>query len=78
MACSRVGDGFIYICIYSVCMCVYHCAPGRGPEVFLFSRKSRLAVGPHPASFSVGMWDLFPLGVKWPGHEADHFSLVPT
>jgi len=77
----------LYICI--VCVCVRAClrarvcvclslCPRQRPEVSLFSRKSRLAVGPHPASFSVGIWDLFPLGVKCPGHEADHFSLVPT
>jgi hypothetical protein len=65
--------------IYSVCVCVcVSLCPRQGPEVFLYSRMSRLAVGPYPASFSMDIWDLFPLGVKRPGREADHFSLVPS
>ena len=66
--------------LYILCVCVRVCVslcPRQGPEVFLLSRSPDWLWDP-TESFSVGIWDLFPLGVKRPGREADHFSLVPT
>jgi hypothetical protein len=69
-----VGGSVIYVCVY-MCVCVRVCValcPRQGRDVFLLSRKSRLALGPHPASFSVRILDLLPLGVKWSERESDH------
>jgi hypothetical protein len=53
---------------HSLC-CVCGIDPGfvsrRGQEIFLFSKISRPAVGPHPASSTVGT------GNPFPGDEAD-------
>jgi len=39
--------------------------------IFLLATVSRLALGPHPASYPRGMGSLSP-GVKQLAHEADH------
>jgi hypothetical protein len=42
-----------------------------GAGVFLFTTMSRMALEPTQLPIQ-GVQEAFSLGVKWPGHEADH------
>jgi len=49
---------------------------GARKGILLFATASRLALGPTQPPIQWVPWALSPR-VKWPGHEADHFYLVP-
>ena len=48
--------------------------PGRGKR--LFSKRFRPAVGPTQSPLQWLLKALSP-GIKWPGHEANHFHVMP-
>jgi hypothetical protein len=46
--------------------------PLQEQEIFPLTSVSSPAVGPFPASCTMGTWDHFPGDKAWPGHDTDH------
>jgi len=49
----------------------WHMTPRRGSDIFSLRHPVQTSSGAHPASYPQVLGTLS-LGVKWPGHEANH------